>query len=259
MNSLIHPLQPHELVALRGSEAVRRRFLKAYELMLDFYGFAPSSTGSFDRTGAIELVSVPRLKNLISSTHNYLRVTRILKSMGEFGYEHLKLGLVLALWRESRGERGTQYMKRSCDEYWSAVLRDARDREVVALVRQGRVSVKQQEEYVDVLTRRADERARESEAQDERKGESEMDERERSAPAPRKTDAKRRKQEANEAKQEKEEEEQEEEESKAVAESDEVRGADVDEKEDKHDSREADRQQTTVKKAETTAPMSQEL
>ena len=165
MNSLIHPLQPHELAAIQQSQPCRQRFLRSYELMLDFYGFEPSA--SFGSTGAIRLVAVARLRNLISSTHNYLRVTRILKSMGEFGYEQLKLGLVLALWRESRGERGTQYMRRSCDEYWSAVLRDERDREVVEQVRRGTVSVKQQDEYEAVLTARADDRRGQCDAEKE--------------------------------------------------------------------------------------------
>ena len=43
-----------------------------------------------------------RFKNLNSSSHNFLRITRILKCLGEFGFEHYKVCLVHHLCLEAK-------------------------------------------------------------------------------------------------------------------------------------------------------------
>ena len=229
-------------------------------MLLDFYGFEPSS--SFASTGAIRLVSVPRVRNLIGSTHNYLRVTRILKSMGELGYEHLKLGLVAALWRESRGERGTQYMRRSCDDYWSGVLRDERDREVIVQLRQGAVSVKEQHEYDELLERRAEERQRSAagvnEKEDEEKRVGEADHEAQSSNES-VSGSGERPSAVSEVAQQRKRKDREEEGTTAAQASDEKANSEVEEKKHSHDLREEGEQSTARKRAEQPAPMSQEL
>ena len=154
LNSRIHPLQPHEIRLMLDSPDCLRRVLASYHLMLDFYGYGVPEP----ETGALSVVSAARISDFISSSHNYLRITRILKSLGELGYERLKLGFVLRLWLESRGRRGTERMRRSCDEYWAAVLRDSRDREIMQAVTEDRLRITSEDEYREVLSRRQQER-----------------------------------------------------------------------------------------------------
>ena len=74
--------------------------------MLDFYGFelADAATGRIARLADFNFqfvatlllmilmifASAIRFKNLNTHSHNYLRVTRILKCLGELDYEHYK-------------------------------------------------------------------------------------------------------------------------------------------------------------------------
>jgi len=69
--------------------------------MLDFYGFEliDKDTGEIRRLpgDAYKL----RFRNLNTSSHNYLRITRILKCLGEFDYEYLKFPFLEQILRES--------------------------------------------------------------------------------------------------------------------------------------------------------------
>ena len=67
-------------------------------MMLDFYGFKMTNveTGELDRIDNYE----ERFENLSYSSHNWLRVTRILKSLGELGFEHYKLPFLRRLAKE---------------------------------------------------------------------------------------------------------------------------------------------------------------
>lgn len=61
---------------------------------------------------------------LFSSYHNYLRITRILKSLGEFGYEHLKKPFVEFVLQEAL-ELGTlQNCLESCNNFWIGTIKD---------------------------------------------------------------------------------------------------------------------------------------
>jgi hypothetical protein len=63
--------------------------IKSYELILDFFGMKLSDT----KTGEVERNEknyVDRYENLNTSSHNYLRITRILKCLGLCGLEHFK-------------------------------------------------------------------------------------------------------------------------------------------------------------------------
>ena len=154
MNSRIHPLQPHEAEAIQADPACMKRLLRSYELILDFWGFSLSSAS----TGAVRTVSAERVGNLVASTHNFLRVTRVLKSLGELGMEEVKLGFALRLWVEATGRRGSSGMKRSCEEYWMRVMKDADDRAIIGEVKAGRLDVSDDAVYERVLNDRAQQR-----------------------------------------------------------------------------------------------------
>ncbi len=88
MNSQSQRLHKHELDAIVANPTARARVLKSYRLMLDFYGLVllDSTTGQLAHNENFK----ERFYNLNTSGHNYLRITRILKCLGELGYEHLK-------------------------------------------------------------------------------------------------------------------------------------------------------------------------
>ena len=60
--------------------------------------------------------------------HNYLRITRILKCLGEFRYEHLKGPFVKFVLREAIVEGTLTRTLESCVNYWLEVIRDDEER-----------------------------------------------------------------------------------------------------------------------------------
>ncbi|KAF5929864.1 hypothetical protein HPG69_002589 [Diceros bicornis minor] len=62
------------------------------------------------------------------SQHNYLRITRILKSLGELGYESFKSPLVKFILQEALVENTIPNIKQSALEYFVYTIRDRRER-----------------------------------------------------------------------------------------------------------------------------------
>lgn len=88
MNDNAQPLTRHEAELMRTDADIQRRFIASYELMLDFFGITLTDAHSGSLARAQHFQS--RYAHLNASFHNYLRVTRILKSLGIVGLEHLK-------------------------------------------------------------------------------------------------------------------------------------------------------------------------
>ncbi|XP_043933247.1 opioid growth factor receptor-like protein 1 isoform X2 [Protopterus annectens] len=105
-------------------EAVKR-YLLAYKLMLDFFGIR-----LVDKNGNVARASnwCERFKHLNESQHNYLRITRILKSLGELGYEHFKPPLVKFLLQEALVEETIPNIKHSALEYFVYTIRARKER-----------------------------------------------------------------------------------------------------------------------------------
>jgi hypothetical protein len=95
VNSDAQVLQRHEAASMISDPLVMRRIRRSYEMMLGFYGaeLEDWSTGVLRRAPNYK----ERFRNLDSRSHNYLRITRILKFLGEVGLERLKLPF-LAFW-----------------------------------------------------------------------------------------------------------------------------------------------------------------
>uniref|UniRef100_A0A3B4GX58 Opioid growth factor receptor (OGFr) conserved domain-containing protein n=1 Tax=Pundamilia nyererei TaxID=303518 RepID=A0A3B4GX58_9CICH len=70
----------------------KKNLLKSYKLMLDFYGIVLCD----EKTGKVKKAEhwEERFDNLNSHTHNSLRITRILKCLGNLGYRHYQAPLV---------------------------------------------------------------------------------------------------------------------------------------------------------------------
>ena len=71
------------------------------------------------------------LTEYFRSYHNYLRITRILKSLGEFEFENLKANFVKFILYEGMVEYTLDNLIDSCLKYWIGVLRNDEERENV--------------------------------------------------------------------------------------------------------------------------------
>ncbi|CAF1522818.1 unnamed protein product [Adineta steineri] len=131
LNISAEPLQKHEIESISKDEKALERLLKSYKLMLDFYGFklVDENTGEIRRLSGDSYKS--RFRNLDTSSHNYLRITRILKCLGEFKYEYLKFSFLEAILRESITENKLSNCLRSCKDYWIETLRSPDERRAI--------------------------------------------------------------------------------------------------------------------------------
>ncbi|XP_064476316.1 opioid growth factor receptor-like protein 1 isoform X2 [Ornithodoros turicata] len=118
-------LQLHESQAIIADSVAHRRVFKSYKLMLDFFGIRllDEAKGIVDRADHWSL-------------HNSLRITRILKSLGELGYEHLKYPLLEFLLKEVLKHGTLRKLQDSLVNYWIQTLQDDNDREFLLCIAQ---------------------------------------------------------------------------------------------------------------------------
>jgi len=127
MNHLATKLYPHEAKAIANDPQMLNRVIKSYELMLDFYGMklADRTTGKIVRGDNWK----ERYLNLNRSFHNYLRITRILKCLGEMSLEHFKVHFIEHCLNEITNHKELINCSESCVKYWLEVLKDKNERE----------------------------------------------------------------------------------------------------------------------------------
>ena len=63
--------------------------------------------------------------------HNYLRITRILKCLGELQFEHYKAPFVRFVLQEAIVKRTLTRTLDSCMNYWLEVIRDDKERATI--------------------------------------------------------------------------------------------------------------------------------
>ncbi|KAM9365846.1 opioid growth factor receptor-like protein 1 [Pholidichthys leucotaenia] len=120
LNFYAQELTQDEIKEFQSSREVKRRFVAAYSLMLDFYGVK-----LLDKSGNVARAPnwQERFQHLNESHHNYLRITRILKSLGELGYEAFKAPLVCLFLEESLAHSTLPNMQHSILEYYVYTIR----------------------------------------------------------------------------------------------------------------------------------------
>ncbi|NP_001314975.1 opioid growth factor receptor-like protein 1 [Danio rerio] len=120
LNFYAQELTQDEIKEFQSTREAKRRFLLAYTIMLDFFGIK-----LLDKNGNVSRASnwQDRFQHLNESQHNYLRITRILKSLGELGFESFKLPLVRLLLEEALVEGTLPNMRHSALEYFVFTLR----------------------------------------------------------------------------------------------------------------------------------------
>ncbi|KFP76679.1 Opioid growth factor receptor, partial [Apaloderma vittatum] len=126
MNWRAKPLTCQEIRAFKKSKEVMQRFLRAYQLMLRFYGIILVN----EETGELKRAEnwAERFQNLNRFSHNNLRITRILKCLGEMGYEHYQVHLVKFFLTETLVKETLPNVKRSALDYFLFTIRSRRKR-----------------------------------------------------------------------------------------------------------------------------------
>ncbi|KAM9371917.1 opioid growth factor receptor [Phaethornis superciliosus] len=126
VNLRARQLTCQEIQAFKKSEEVMQRFVRAYQLMLRFYGIdlVNKETGELKRAENW----VERFQNLNRYSHNNLRITRILKCLGEMGYENHQYHLVKFFLTETLVEETLPNVKRSALDYFLFTIRSKQKR-----------------------------------------------------------------------------------------------------------------------------------
>ncbi|XP_077334734.1 opioid growth factor receptor-like isoform X2 [Lithobates pipiens] len=124
-NPKAKPLTDHEIEAMKEDTAVMDRFLRAYELMLGFYGIKLQNkkTGSVTRNSNYS----ERFENLNNHTHNNLRITRILKCLALLGYEHFQAPLVKFFLEETLLHNNLKNVKSSVTSHFLGAVKDDKE------------------------------------------------------------------------------------------------------------------------------------
>ncbi|KAG8513308.1 Opioid growth factor receptor [Galemys pyrenaicus] len=120
------PLTLQEVEAFKSSEEVRGRLVQAYELMLGFYGIQLKDrrTGQVCRAHNYQ----KRFQNLNRHSHNNLRITRILKSLGELGLEGYQAPLARFFLEETLVRKELPAVRQSALDYFVFTVRCRRQR-----------------------------------------------------------------------------------------------------------------------------------
>jgi hypothetical protein len=106
----------------KNDKKMQERLITSYKIMLDFYGMSlkDEKTGEVERN---EKIFENRYHNLNTSSHNYLRITRILKCLGICGLEYLKKPWIKFLLTEVLKEKKLENTIESLFKYWLPTLR----------------------------------------------------------------------------------------------------------------------------------------
>jgi len=129
MNMYAQELQQFEAQGIKGDADARKRVVLSYRLMLDFYGMQLIDEES-GKVGRKEKGYEMCYDNLEKSSHNWLRVTRILKCLGELGFEQYKRPFLEHLVREIHQKNLMRCMS-SLINYWIPVLKSDADRKLL--------------------------------------------------------------------------------------------------------------------------------
>ncbi|XP_030742601.1 opioid growth factor receptor-like protein 1 [Echinops telfairi] len=125
LNFYAKELTTYEIEEFKKTKEAIRRFLLAYKMMLEFFGIK-----LVDKTGNVARAAnwQERFQHLNESQHNYLRITRILKSLGELGYESFKPPLVKLILYEALVANTLPNIRQSALEYFVYTVRDRAER-----------------------------------------------------------------------------------------------------------------------------------
>ncbi|XP_073539064.1 uncharacterized protein [Phyllobates terribilis] len=125
INSSAIPLTEDEIQMMKQDRDVMRRFIAAYKLMLGFYGIKlwDADTGKVTKAENWR----ERFRNLNNHSHNNMRITRILKCLGEMGYNHFQAPLVKFFLQETLCDDHLPNVKQSALDYFIRTVRNTQE------------------------------------------------------------------------------------------------------------------------------------
>ncbi|XP_052234368.1 opioid growth factor receptor-like protein 1 [Dreissena polymorpha] len=116
-------LYPHEAETIRNDDVMNARVLRAYKMMLDFFGMELVD----ERSGMIRRCAAnwkERYAHLNTSFHNCMRITRILISIGQLGYARFQVPLVRFLMTEAIVTKELHNLNSNSMDYWIEAVVD---------------------------------------------------------------------------------------------------------------------------------------
>ncbi|XP_061917817.1 opioid growth factor receptor-like [Entelurus aequoreus] len=127
VNYMASELTKKEIEAFKGNDDAKKRLVESYELMLGFYGvrLVKKETGEVTRADNWK----ERFRNLEQNMHNNLRITRILKSLGELGFEYYQAPLVRFFLEETLVKKNLTSVKHSVLDYFLFAILDKQQRQ----------------------------------------------------------------------------------------------------------------------------------
>ncbi|XP_077471902.1 opioid growth factor receptor [Stigmatopora argus] len=127
VNYMAYELTKKEIEAFKRNEDAKRRLVESYELMLGFYGIrlVNKEIGEVARAENWK----ERFGNLERNMHNTLRITRILKCLGELGFEHFQAPLVQFFLEETLVRKNLTSVKRIALDYFVFAVLDKQKRQ----------------------------------------------------------------------------------------------------------------------------------
>ncbi|XP_060588616.1 opioid growth factor receptor-like protein 1 [Ruditapes philippinarum] len=130
INTNAQQLFEHEAKLIREDDGAQRRVLKAFMMMLDFYGMKLKDS----KHGLVTRADIgwqDRYDHLNRSRHNLSRITRILKSLGELGYERYQARWVEFIIDEAKIKGLLPNLNGPCLMHWVITVKDDREREML--------------------------------------------------------------------------------------------------------------------------------
>jgi hypothetical protein len=136
-------MQRHEAAAIREDPACLARMVTSLRMMLNFWGasLSPEDPRPIPATAFVVRCAewYNRFTNLRRHGHNNMRISRMLKCLGDVGLEHYKRPIVefyiMNIWGEIAPLAGSGCAD-SCKRYWVKTLRNDAEREAMeALIR----------------------------------------------------------------------------------------------------------------------------
>jgi len=120
------PLTLVEAQEMSRDTEIRANIIASYKLMLDFYGIEliDEDSGAVQRSKRYKT----RYENLMIKNHNWLRITRILKCLGEVGFEHYKSPLCEHFIREYLSGSLAGLEENTVFVYWAGTVRSDAER-----------------------------------------------------------------------------------------------------------------------------------
>jgi hypothetical protein len=135
LNYRAQVLMRHEIPLIVNSPEAMGRVLRSFAMMCDFYGMKVTiDVGrrqcSFARNTLEggKQIWIKCYRNLNSSSHNYLRITRILKCLGELGLEFVKVTWLRFFAQEIFVTGALGRCRGSFADYWVGTIYDDAER-----------------------------------------------------------------------------------------------------------------------------------